>query len=107
MIYPTGILEVLEFKIERDEFGNTIGEKETWVEVAEARCTDNTTFREINVNGEVFIYAHKIIYHGKNIKAGAKVRFKGRFDNEEVMVTIQGNYFGYNKLFTNASKVRL
>lgn len=105
MIYPTGVLEVLELVTETNEFGDTIGEFERWSEVAEARCTDNKTLREVTVNGESFIYSHKVIYKGESIPAGKIVRFKGRFNNEEVFVTIKGNYFGYNTIYTNASKL--
>lgn len=65
-----------------DTFGRQITEsEETWSDLAECFCHDNSQMKQISVNGELWTYAYHIVYEGEGIPLGTKVRCVSRDGN--------------------------
>jgi len=58
-----------------DRAGRQVGESaETWEDVAECFCHDNSQMKQVAVNGEMWTYQHHVVYEGATILLDTKVR---------------------------------
>lgn len=62
--------------IEVDEYGRPVKGSggETWEDVAECFCHDNTQMKQVSVNGELWTYQYHIVYEGTKIALDTKLR---------------------------------
>ena len=61
---------------ENDEYGRLITGTggESWQDVAECFCHDNSQQKEVSVNGERWAYSYHVVYEGEKIPLGSHVR---------------------------------
>lgn len=59
-----------------DEFGRPIPGMggESWDELTECFCHDNSQVKEVSINGQLWVYSYHVVYEGAKIGLGAKVR---------------------------------
>lgn len=77
----------------KDEFGRQVTESsESWDDVAECFCHDNSQMKQVSVNGELWTYQYHVVYEGVKIGLGTKVRCLGP----------DGNVVGEGKVIKNA-----
>jgi hypothetical protein len=61
---------------ENDEYGRPIMGTggESWQDIAECFCHDNSRRKERSINGERWVYRYNVVYEGENIPLGSHVR---------------------------------
>lgn len=62
--------------LETDEYGKPVKGTggETWELREECFCHDNTQMKQISVNGELWTYNYHVVYEGRKVELGAKIR---------------------------------
>lgn len=61
-----------------DEYGRQLTDNgEVWKSVAECFCHDNSQMKQVSVDGELWTYSYHIVYEGKSLLLGTKVRCIG------------------------------
>ncbi|MEL5895925.1 hypothetical protein AAE250_20815 [Bacteroides sp. GD17] len=62
--------------LEKDEFGRPIPGTggESWDELTECFCHDNSQTKEVSINGVLWVYSYHVVYEGEKIALGTKVR---------------------------------
>ena len=68
-----------------DRAGRQTGETaESWEDVAECFCHDNTQMKQVAVNGELWTYQYHIVYEGVKLPLDTKVRCIDKQTRESV-----------------------
>lgn len=72
--------------LERDEFGRPIPGTgtETWEELTECFCHDNSQQEELSVNGKLWVYSYHIVYEGEKIALDTEVKCLDKTTNKVV-----------------------
>lgn len=94
MRYAPHRLEKKISKVERNEYGEVTSSKESWSDMGECRCDDNTTLHVQTENGSYYTPKYHIVCDKCDISEGDEVRVTDKSD---------GGYRGGGKVF-NAPK---
>lgn len=105
MIFAPHILQIKVISpMEEDEFGRPIPGTggESWRELCQCRCDDNTTKEFVSENGMVYRPAYHIVCEGKvSVSPGDEIRCKNGEDMRggKVYMVKRTNYFGYTEIW--------
>lgn len=68
---------------ENDEYGRLVSGTggESWQDVADCFCHDNSQQKEVSVNGKRWVYNYHVVYEGNKIPLGSCVRCLDSDDN--------------------------
>ena len=61
---------------EKDEYGRPIHGTggESWNDLTECFCHDNSQMQEVSVNGKLWVYSYHVVYEGKKLALGIMVK---------------------------------
>jgi hypothetical protein len=93
-MYAPHILYKKVTTVERNNYGELVSSKDTWQEVGECRCDDNTTQRFTTDNGSVYVPKYHIVLDKSDVKAGDYVK---AVDKETKEVRGEGKVFNAPK----------
>lgn len=59
-----------------DEFGRPVPGTggESWDELTECFCHDNSQVKEVSINGQLWVYSYHVVYEGKKIALDTRVQ---------------------------------
>lgn len=103
MNYCPHILQVKSTNEATDEYGRIISGEDSWENVCQCRCDDNSTKEFRNENGDVYRPNFRVVCDGKvSIKAGDEIRCMNgdtvRGSGKVYLVKIL-NYLNYSELW--------